>query len=213
MNVPDDERRGPRSVQAGGRMVRGRRLPRSISALGADGGCRARSRQLGCTLQGSLSTPTWTEILAGPGALDRGISSSLPGHPRTRVDVRLRRCRVLDFKTTRLANPQTWRSSARAPRQKLHPGPRFCWPAWSKPERFFPRTGRSICWVIPEDGLLADQRAYEEPVRPPGRRGADRLTWARERMAAARPCRPISRTPARVLQGQFFSLRRGVQGH
>ena len=113
-----------------------------------------------------------------------------------------------DFKTTRLANSQTWRSSARALRQKriqVHGYAAGLVEAGTLPEDC--TVG---LLVVPVDGSFADWWAYEEPFdRALADEGADRLEWVRERMAAGETLPKDQPYAWCESWCEFFSLCRG----
>ena len=196
--------------------------PRSVQAeigWSEAGGCRA---YLGYRLDGawpSEEPDNWAairgtalhahldEILAGPGVLTEVTTSyrGIPGHADL---VRTEAAECWDFKTTRLANSQLWRSSRTALRQKriqVHGYAAGLVEAGTLPED---------CSVgllmIPVDGSFADWWAYEEPFdRSLADEGADRVAWVRQRMAAGESLPKDQPYAWCESWCEFFSLCRG----
>ena len=179
--VRDDDAARPRSVQAetGWSEVGG---CRAYLGFRLDGAWPSEEPDNWAAIRGTALHAHLEEVLAGPGVLTEVTTSyrGIPGHADL---VRPGAAECWDFKTTRLANSQTWRSSARALRQKriqVHGYAAGLVEAGTLPEDC--TVG---LLVIPVDGSFADWWAYEEPFdRSLADEGADRLAWVRERMAA-----------------------------
>ncbi len=204
--VRDDDAARPRSVQAeaGWSEVGG---CRAYLGFRLDGAWPSEEPDNWAAIRGTALHAHLEEILAGPGVLTEVTTSyrGIPGHADL---VRPGAAECWDFKTTRLANSQTWRSSARALRQKriqVHGYAAGLVEAGTLPEDC--TVG---LLVIPVDGSFADWWAYEEPFdRSLADEGADRLAWVRGRMAAGETLPKDQPYAWCESWCEFFSLCRG----
>lgn len=178
--VRDDDAARPRSVQAevgwseagGCRAYLGYRIDGAWPSENPDSWAAIRGTALGDHIE---------QVMAGPGVLTQVTTSyrGIPGHADI---VRTEAAEVWDLKTTKLANSRTWRSSAKALRQKrvqVHGYAAGLVDAGTLPEDC--TVG---LLVAPVDGTFADWWAWQEPFdRDLADEGANRVEWVRKQLA------------------------------
>jgi len=197
--------------------------PRSLQAepgWSEVGGCRS---YLGFRLAGEWVTDdpdSWGAIrgtavhdylavvLDGQPGVRSEVTTSYRGIPGHADLVVIDDSSVTDFKTTRKANSQVWRSKPSALRQKRIQAHGYAAGLIDAGELGADATVRLL--VIPVDGTFADWWEYEEPFdRALADEGADRLEWVRRALEAGEDLPKDEPYAFCASWCSFFSLCRG----